>query len=259
MNRVLELFTYFNSLEPQSSEYNICKAVIENLDRIATISSVQMAVEAYTSEPTIRRFCKNLGYNSFSDLKKILTVDNNEIRTIASLVLRMHSSAYDSITDLLDKNIKTLCRVQEMFSEDRLSKLKELIALCNRLRIYSITPISYSPLLTAILHSRGTDVAAPLFSRYQREDIVKLDNKSLVILIGDPKTFYDAYAEQIDIAYKKGVRFCLCLNEEFSLLTRYASVDFSFDIYKPSGYIAHDFTLGAIMRACMYSIVAGGS
>ena len=255
MNRVLELFTYFSSLEPQSSEHNICKAVVENLDQISSISSAQMATQAFTSEPTIRRFCKNLGYSSFADLKKVLNVDYNEIKTIASVILRMNNSTSDSIIDLYDKSIKTLGKVQEMFNEERLGRLKDLAAICNKLRIYSVTPFSYTPLLIAILHSRGIDASAPLFTQYQQEELTSLDNKSLVVMIGDPKTFYDAYSAQIEIAYKKGVKFCLCLNEEISIMTKYASVDFSFDTYKPCGYIAADFMLGAIMRAYTYTLV----
>jgi hypothetical protein len=252
MNRVLELFTYYSSLEPQSSEHNICKAVVENLDRISSISSAQMAAQAFTSEPTIRRFCKSLGYCSFADLKKVLNIDYNEIKTITSVILRMHNSASDSITDLYDKSIKTLSKVQEMFNEERLAKLKSLAEMCTKFRIYSVTPISYTPLLLAILRSRGIDASALLFTQYQQEEIARLDGKSLVVMIGDPKTIYDAYAAQIEIAYKKGVKFCLCLNEELSIMTKYASVDFSFDTYKPCGYIAADFMLGAIMR--VYSI-----
>lgn len=254
MNRALELFACYGSFEPQSSEYNICKAVVECFDEIETMSAAQMAARAFTSEPTIRRFCRKLGYDSFAEFKKALIVDYHEIKTITSVVLRMHNNAADSIFDLLNKSIQTLIKVQELFTEERLNKLRVLVAQSDRVRIYSAAPLGYVPLLTAILHSRGIDVESPLFIHHQREDIVKLNDGSLVFLLGDPRFFNSAFGEQIELAYKKGVKFCLCLNEEHSLFTKYASVDFSVDMYRPCGFLAYEYLLGAIMRAYVYDL-----
>ena len=252
MNRALEFFSYYGTLEPQSSEYNICKSVLDHLDKIETMSAAQLAVQSFTSEPTIRRFCKRLGYDSFSAFKRDLTLDYREVEVINSVVLKMHDNASDSISDLFDKSVKTLATVHSLFDAARIEKLKALKSRAGNVRIYSATPLSYVPLLTTILHAHGEDVKSPLFLYHQREDLMTLGENSLVIILGDPRLIDSAYGEQIKLAHKKGVKFCLCLNEATSCLSKYASVDFSFNFYKPCGPISLEVTLGAIMRIFLY-------
>jgi DNA-binding MurR/RpiR family transcriptional regulator len=254
MNRALTLIAYFGTLETQSSDYNICKAILDCFDKIENMSATQLASQAFTSEPTIRRFCRKLGFDSFSDFKKALTVDYREVETITSLVIRANNDPKDSILDLYNKSIKSLGIVRDMFSEERLEKFKELVSETDKVRIYSLVPLSYVYLLTLILHSYGIDVSAPAIIHLQREDIVNLDAKSLVILVGDPRLISTAYGRDIKCAYERGVKFCLCLNEKHSILSEYASVDFSYDSYRPSGYIDYEFMLAAIMRAYVYNM-----
>ena|GEM_PF-6127861 len=255
MNRTLELFSYYGTLEPRSSEYNICKTVLDHLDKIETMSAAQLAVHAFTSEPTIRRFCKRFGYDSFSSFKRDLTLDYREVEIINSLVFKIHNSSADSIHDLLDKSVKTLTALSDMLDEERLEKLRTLKNNSDKVRIYSATPLSYVPALTAVLHSHGVDVFSPLFIHHQREDIMTLDEKSLVIIMGDPRLIESAYGKQIKLAHEKGVKICLCLNTDPSPLTCYASVDFSFNFYKPCSSMAFDFMLGSIMRIFAYDCI----
>ncbi|WP_440895078.1 MurR/RpiR family transcriptional regulator [Amphibacillus sp. Q70] len=68
-----KLSTYINSSPRGSNEYSISSYLIVNIDRIPEITVNEVVDECFVSISAVRRFCKELDYDNFSNLKKSLT------------------------------------------------------------------------------------------------------------------------------------------------------------------------------------------
>ena len=64
-----ELFKIIDNNDEANIDYVIAKYFIENYKKLGTLNIYDVAEECYVSRSSIRRFCKQIGYNNFLDLK----------------------------------------------------------------------------------------------------------------------------------------------------------------------------------------------
>ena len=73
------LLTYINSSYSQDMYYTICYQVLNNIEKIPSISINELADLCYTSPATISRFCKALKCDNFAILKKKFKLDYSRL------------------------------------------------------------------------------------------------------------------------------------------------------------------------------------
>lgn len=67
---IYSLFQILNSSTAGEPEFILSKYFLDNYNRIGQLNIFDIAEECFVSRSTIRRFCKQLGYDNFLDLKK---------------------------------------------------------------------------------------------------------------------------------------------------------------------------------------------
>lgn len=73
MDRILhELINIMNHTHADETYHDLARILIENINRIKTMSITQMADLCYVSTATISRFCRELGFSNFSAFKVAL-------------------------------------------------------------------------------------------------------------------------------------------------------------------------------------------
>lgn len=105
MNSVLSLIIMLsqNSLEKDST-YILCQYIINNISNMKDITITKLAEDCYISTTTVIKFCKLLGFNSFTTFKKNL-VSGVQIRKLQLI------EKYEEITiDDYFKNLNHLVK-----------------------------------------------------------------------------------------------------------------------------------------------------
>lgn len=72
MNAYIALINFLNCTSPSDIYYKVAQNILQNLDRIKNASIHEIAEMCYVSAPTISRFCKKLGYDSYGSFKSEL-------------------------------------------------------------------------------------------------------------------------------------------------------------------------------------------
>lgn len=88
-----QLGNYINYYDKSDNEYAISIFLLKNFKKIDKITINKIVDEAFVSRSAIRRFCVDLGYDNFSDLKKSL----NDIIFPSNIHLRKFHSIGDYI------------------------------------------------------------------------------------------------------------------------------------------------------------------
>ena len=73
VNAYIALINFLNTSNPTDIYYKVAQSILQNLDRIKNASIHEVADMCYVSAPTISRFCKKLGYESYSSFKSELS------------------------------------------------------------------------------------------------------------------------------------------------------------------------------------------
>ncbi|GKU25947.1 MurR/RpiR family transcriptional regulator [Clostridium folliculivorans] len=75
---VHKLLLIINTSNEKDIDYNISWIMLQNINKISSMSINQLADLCYVSISTISRFCRKLGCNSFYEFKNMLVYDDNE-------------------------------------------------------------------------------------------------------------------------------------------------------------------------------------
>ncbi|GIN62594.1 transcriptional regulator [Robertmurraya siralis] len=98
------LSSIINSGKSANIEYVLAEYILKNLYRISSMSISEITDECFTSRSAIRRFCEQLGYSNFSELKKsvnkLVFPSNLRFRDI-----KEYSSYQHHIKNLIDDMI----------------------------------------------------------------------------------------------------------------------------------------------------------
>ncbi|WP_203351229.1 MurR/RpiR family transcriptional regulator [Streptococcus uberis] len=113
----------YNSAHPGSIEYLLSSYLIDNYHEIDKLNIYDLAEENNVSRATVRRFCKNLGYENFKELKSHF----NEFDEGLNIYKEFYNSEH--FLEILQTQIK------KMFSEleDRLNS-RELLNIVRKIK-----------------------------------------------------------------------------------------------------------------------------
>lgn len=130
MNELLVKIRFLIPSLPRA-EKAFAQALVENPDAITHLTLAEIAVESGSSEASVIRFCKRLGYHGFTDLKEAFAV-----------ALQDGSEAWDDEIEESD-DIKVI--IQKVF-QSNVQTLQNTMVLANE---------GYSAALDAIINARS--------------------------------------------------------------------------------------------------------
>ena len=121
MDRILHmLMLVMNEQNENDTFHSLARNMIENIDKLASLSITEMAELCYVSPSTLSRFCRKLGYKNFNSFKNDLDVtygfeidyDNDYINLNLPLEKRLHSFQSFTIDSL--KNINSQLKTSSL-------------------------------------------------------------------------------------------------------------------------------------------------
>ncbi|MDQ0254152.1 DNA-binding MurR/RpiR family transcriptional regulator [Evansella vedderi] len=121
----------------RASELKIVEFIKENREEIIHLSITEVAERSNTSESSVVRLCKRLGYKGFQDLKIHLA---KEVMTPEKVISNDDIEKEDNITTIKQKifqsNIQVLYDSLEVLKEEELEKAVNALLNANLIEIY---------------------------------------------------------------------------------------------------------------------------
>ncbi|HHW30134.1 MAG TPA: MurR/RpiR family transcriptional regulator [Clostridiaceae bacterium] len=133
---IIKIESLFDKLS--KSDKKICSYILENINSIIRLTITEVAENTNTSEATVVRTCRKLGYRGFQDFKISLAQEiSTPIETIFS-----EASETDTCFDIYCKEIEsitsTLQLTKAILDKDSLEAAAEAIRSCNRMVVYGV-------------------------------------------------------------------------------------------------------------------------
>ncbi len=120
------------------SEFSVAEFIMENQEKIIYLGITELADMTDTSEATIIRMCKKLGYKGFQELK--IEVARELVDPIAKI--NEHLSYDDSPEDIISKTfsstINTLTASKRVLDADEFEKAGDAILNAHRILIFGL-------------------------------------------------------------------------------------------------------------------------
>lgn len=215
--------TIYSVLRP--SEKKVADYILNYIDSYDKISMASIAKSAGVSQPTIMRFVKAIGFDSFKQFKYELVRSN--IKTV-DLLYGFSINKDDNIRDLPSKIIATITRMMEdslkSISIDNYLKAIDLINHTKHISIYAVenSICVANDLMTKMIYL-GKSISFHSDYYLQSIDASNLKDQDLAIGIsysGNSKNT----VEVLKIAKEAGAKTIAIVNFENTMLTKYGDV-----------------------------------
>lgn len=116
------LISIINENEVDDSNYILAMYILNNFSNLNNLNIYDTAEDCYVSRSSVRRFCKHIGLESFSELKKCFDEWEHLKNKYDQIVLNYSKNDY--LINSIKTNIKT---INNIFNGDKLDYLAELI------------------------------------------------------------------------------------------------------------------------------------
>lgn len=215
--------TIYGILRP--SEKKVADYILNYQDSIEDISMVKIANEANVSQPTIMRFVKAIGYDSFKQFKyELLKINKKEIDILYGFSINKDDKLDELPAKIIGTTIKKLENILKSISINDYKEVIELIHQSNRISIYCVenSKCVASDLMTKLLYL-GKKVTCYDDDYLQYIDANNLTSGDLAIGIsysGNSKHTVEA----LKSAKKADAKTIAIVNFDNTLLTKYADV-----------------------------------
>lgn len=162
----------------RKSERKVADYVLGHADDVIHMRIVDLAQEARVSEPTVVRFCRAIGYNSFQSFKLALA------QYVAHHPREATAAAGLSAYPLIDDAIGSLQQLRQQLDADRLARAGALLTAARRVLI----AVAGGGLEAAAgrLQSGLWQLGLPALVTDQASPLTLAEPDLLVLLDGDP-------------------------------------------------------------------------
>lgn len=206
-------------------------------ETLGVLSLADFAARIGTSEPTVNRFCKTLGYNGFLDFSKAMQdLRNNEISHATYFhIARFRNdknNAGDSLgRKVIEKDEANLRKLRENYPAEKIARCVSLMDESSS--IYVLGRMSAYPAAIYLeqLLSKITPKLFPMHTAdiLQAAVISRLDKNSLVFCLAFPR-YPKAVVELSKEAYQKKATIVAITKDESSPLAEISNILFSVDV-----------------------------
>lgn len=241
-NGLFSLINYLNNARGKENEYKIAEAIIKNFGSIEGVSLEKLANLCYTSQSSVSRFVKKIGYQNFQELKVELGRSKgmlsgmtlNEVQLDFDNIIK---NRYANIINNINTTIETMDLIKLIEIVNLLCKYKRIsffgshlsLAMFYKLQLRLIKgeklALAYNDETQQLIHSR------------------ELTNEDLVIVINIAGRWYDDSYEIIKNINKSGAK---------TILLTQTSLDFKmYDIvYKFGIEEGYDYGYFSLLNLC---------
>ncbi len=190
LSLLYSLYKIINDSKLGNTSYTIAHFFLENYEQLPTLNIYDVAEQCFVSRASVRRFCKQIGFKNFVDLKKEFQSYENEKKYYIS-----HVAKNDYSTILTNE-------INEMMKE-----------LDQRMKTDEVYQVAYR-----IFNSRRTifvvsDLSSPAIKKFQQSMIF---NQKIIYIVSE---LYDESA-LLQEATQEDYIFTFSINGEFASATR---------------------------------------
>lgn len=125
------------------SEKAVVKYIRKYPEKVLKMTSRELAEKIFVSAPTVIRFCKKLGYESFSEFKIELSKETtDEYQKMLNVDLNFPFSKENTTEEMVNRlstiAISNMMKLRDTFDFKALNKICNLIAPCHFIDIYGV-------------------------------------------------------------------------------------------------------------------------
>ncbi|MCM3472656.1 MULTISPECIES: MurR/RpiR family transcriptional regulator [Brevibacillus] len=232
---VKESFTQLSSGQKKVAEY-----LLENIEKVAFYTAVQIGREADVSETTVIRFAYALGFRGFSDMQA----------AIQQYVLESSSSRYaepapqageepNIFTRVIERDIVILRQTLHQLNQQDVWRAVDWLLEADQVLVVGYRA-SYAAAhwFTFMLGMIRKNVLLIPFSGETEERIVSLTEKSVVMVISFPRYTKDSI-RVAEASKRMGAKIIAATDRLLSPVSRISDIAFTTDINIESGHYSN--------------------
>lgn len=127
------------------SERHVVEYILDHYKEVCSMGIVELGEKTFTSTTTVKRFCRKLGVDSYTDFRMLLSAaqDNYAHRSNMSGT-QAPVSRYDSVTEILEKvsqqNAQSILKTREIIDAEEFSMVVDKMAAAKRIDFYGVGP-----------------------------------------------------------------------------------------------------------------------
>lgn len=127
------------------SERHIVEFIFENLQDVSNMGIVELGERTFTSTTTVKRLCRKLGIESYTDFRlqlsaEIASYDRMNILKGAQTPVGQYDTIEDIIGKVSDQNAKSIIETSTLNNPDVISEVIHLMKNAQRIDFYGIGP-----------------------------------------------------------------------------------------------------------------------
>ncbi len=134
LNQLRRVHRAIPELSP--AERRVADVVLDSPQEVAELSIMSLAKRASVSEPTIVRFCRNVGCDGFQDFKRQLTQSLAAGFTYLNMDIESGDGAAVFKQKVFDSTISTLMSVRDRLDETAIERAVQALASARRIEFY---------------------------------------------------------------------------------------------------------------------------
>jgi len=127
------------------SERHIVDFIFENLQNVSNMGIVELGEKTFTSTTTVKRLCRKLGIDSYTDFRlqisaELANYDRINILQGAQTPVGQYDTTGDIITKVADQNAKSIIETSTLNHPDVISEVINLMHNAQRIDFYGVGP-----------------------------------------------------------------------------------------------------------------------
>ena len=127
------------------SERHILDFIFENLQDVSNMGIVELGERTFTSTTTVKRLCRKLGIESYTDFRlqlsaEISNYDRMNILKGAQTPVGQYDTIADIITKVSDQNAKSIIETSTLNHPEVISEVIQLMRHAERIDFYGVGP-----------------------------------------------------------------------------------------------------------------------
>ena len=125
------------------SERHILDFIFENLQDVSNMGIVELGERTFTSTTTVKRLCRKLGIESYTDFRlqlsaEIANYDRMNILKGAQTPVGQYDTIADIITKVSDQNAKSIIETSTLNHPEVISEVIQLMRHAERIDFYGV-------------------------------------------------------------------------------------------------------------------------
>lgn len=129
-----------------ASERHIVDYIFENLKNVSNMGIVELGEHTFTSTTTVKRLCRKLGIESYTDFRLQLSAeianyyDRSSILAGAQVPVERYDTVDEIISKVSDQNAKSIIDTSNMNSPEIIATVISLMRNAKRIDFYGVGP-----------------------------------------------------------------------------------------------------------------------